>query len=74
MQVQIDANAAGSGNVVTLLLNGNTTALTCTVAAGSKTCTDTTHSVTLAAGDNIQVQVTNNAGAANREYRVVFHW
>jgi len=74
MRVQLDQNSAGSGNTVTLLVNGTATALTCTVTAGSKTCVDSTHSVTLAAGDEMQVQVTNNAGAANRQYLVSFRY
>ena len=74
LQVQLDANAAGSGNKVTVLDNGSATALTCTVASGSSTCTDSTDSIAITAGHYLQVQVTNLAGAANRRFQVSFRY
>jgi hypothetical protein len=74
LQVQLDANAAGSGNTVTVLDNAVATTLTCTVPSGSKTCSDATHSVSVIAGHFLTVQVTNQSGAANRAYRVSFRY
>jgi len=74
LQVQLDTNAAGSGNKVTVLDNGSATALTCTVASGTSTCTDSTDSVSITAGHYLQVKITNNAGAADRKYQVSFRF
>jgi hypothetical protein len=70
LEVRVDAAAAGSGNTVTILKNGSA-ALSCTVTAGNTSCSNS-GLATLAAGDFLQVQVTNNAGAANRKYQVSF--
>jgi hypothetical protein len=43
---------------VTVFKNGAATAITCTVASGAQTCSDSTHSVAFAVTDQIQVQVT----------------
>lgn len=51
---------AGSG-VITLYKNNVATALTCTLGTGSNTkCTDTTHTVALAATDQYSLRVTTN--------------
>ena len=58
--------APGAGNswVLAVRQNGLSTAVTCTVSgASSKTCSDSTHSVTYAAGDTIDVLATKNGGA-----------
>jgi hypothetical protein len=44
---------------VTVKDNGVATVLACPVAGGTITCSDTTHSVTVAAGHFLTVQVTN---------------
>jgi hypothetical protein len=75
LQVRLDANANGTGGaIVTLLVNGTASALTCTVAPGSRTCFDSTHSVILAAGDVMQVQVTYGAGTGNRQFSVSYRY
>jgi len=74
LEVKLDAAAAGSGNTVTVKDNGTATALTCTVTSGTTTCADSTNSVSVTAGHFLTVQVTNNAGAANRQYRVSFRY
>jgi hypothetical protein len=75
LQVRLDANANGTGGaIVTLLVNGTASALTCTVAPGSRTCSDGTHSVILAAGDVMQVQVTYGAGTGNRQFSVSYRY
>jgi hypothetical protein len=74
LQVKIDANAAGSGNKVTVFDNGAATALTCTVAAGSQTCSDTTDSVAVTAGHFLTVKVNTLASANDRKYRVSFRY
>jgi hypothetical protein len=66
LSVSIGGNQHASGSmVVTLMKNGVATALTVTIPAGSSAgaaVTDSTHSVTGAAGDKYSFQVVNNAG------------
>jgi hypothetical protein len=69
---QIDSAAAGSGNTVNVLDNG-AIVLFCTITSGNTTCTNPA-SVTVAAGDYLQVRVEDNAGAADRMYRVSFRY
>ena len=45
---------AANANVFAVYKNGTATAITCTIAIAAKTCTDTTHSVSVVAGDYIQ--------------------
>ena len=74
--VQLDlAAAAPNTYTVTLLVNGTASALTCTVASG-RSCFDAVHSVALAAGDFLQIQVTNSpaATAPLRAYRASFRY
>lgn len=47
--------------VVTVLDNGVATALTCSIAKSTTTCTDQAHSFLAAAGDFLEVRVANNA-------------
>jgi hypothetical protein len=51
--------APGNGNTwtVTVRKNGVNTAVTCTITNPNLTCTDTTHSVAFAAGDDIDVLI-----------------
>jgi hypothetical protein len=52
------ANVTGGTNLdmLTVFKNGSSTALTCTIAAGTKTCSDTVHSVSVVPGDQISYQ------------------
>jgi hypothetical protein len=55
---------AANANVFTVNKNGTATGITCTIAIAAKTCNDTTHSVTVAAGDIIQfLDTVGNTGA-----------
>jgi collagen triple helix repeat protein len=55
--------SAAAGTVVfTLLVNGAATSVTCSVAAGSAACLDSTHTATVSAGDTIAVGITNASG------------
>jgi hypothetical protein len=58
LNVASSANVVGgtSVDVLTIYKNGSATALTCTIAAASKTCSDTTHSVAVKPGDQITYQ------------------
>lgn len=66
LYVRLDANMATSSQVFTLYLNGAPTALTCTVASGAATANDTTHTITIAAGDRVSVEMVNNGSNAPR--------
>ncbi len=67
LNVASSANVAGAGDPVTVYRNGVATAVTCTIAAAAKTCSDTTHSFSTAVGDLITFQIVTGAGdtAAN---------
>jgi hypothetical protein len=54
------AGAGAASGVFTLIQNGANSALTCTVGTG-QTCSDATHSVSLAAGDLLLIQFTTQA-------------
>ena len=58
---------AGGSDAVTVRKNGSNTALTCTMAAGATTCTDTTHSFSVVPGDvlTFNFQATASDTAAN---------
>lgn len=59
------AATGGSGkDVATVYKNGSATTITCTIAASATSCSDTTHFVTVAAGDRIQVQFVSASGDA----------
>jgi hypothetical protein len=57
-QVFSTAVAVGgaSVDVATVYKNGSSTAITCTIAAAAKSCSDTTHSITVNAGDYLTFQ------------------
>ncbi len=57
----LTSSAAGTV-VFTLFLNGAATSVSCSIAAGSATCLDGTHTVTVTAGDTIAVEITNASG------------
>lgn len=65
LQVTGDTANAINAQVVVVNKNGSATALTCTIAIGAKTCSDTTHGVAVAAGDRIQF--SNTVGNTNAE-------
>jgi hypothetical protein len=57
--VKLAANVAASATLIfTLYQNGNPTSIVATVTAGNSTTNDTTHSVTVAAGDRLYWAVT----------------
>jgi len=58
----LTAPATGTGVVFTLYVNGNATAVTCSIPAGQVACVDGAHTVALAAGDTIAVGITNASG------------
>lgn len=66
LYVALDANQATAGQAVTLYLNGSPTALTCTVGSGASTANDTTHTVTVAAGDTISLEWVNSGSNSPR--------
>lgn len=55
LKVYSSANVVGgsSKDVLTVYKNGSATTITCTIAASAATCSDSTHSVAVAAGDVI---------------------
>lgn len=64
--------APGSGNTVTITLrvNGADTALTCQIANTNTQATDTSNSVTVAAGDRINYKVVTSAANSAASLRV----
>lgn len=56
----ISSAAPGTGNdyAVTLVVNGSPTALTCSLGAAGTAAHDTTHSVSVSAGDTVSLQET----------------
>lgn len=58
--------APGTGETVTitLRLNGADTALTCTISGTGTTASDTTHTVTVAAGDSVCYKTVTSASSA----------
>ena len=67
-QLQAITSGIATGQSVTVLDNFTPTALTCTNTAGS-TCSDTTHSASIPAGDFLQVQVS---GGSPNPWKVTF--
>ncbi len=64
LKVTGDTANAVNAQVIVVNKNGTATALTCTIAIGAKTCTDTTHGVAVTVGDRIQFANTvGNTGA-----------
>ena len=56
---------AAGGAVVTLRDNGASTALTCTMTVGVATCSDTSHTVTVNAGDLLDWEVAASGTVSN---------
>lgn len=68
LYVTTNSTQPASGSlVITVTKNGADTALTITIAAGTaaNTFSDTTHSVTVAAGDSLSLKFVNNATATS---------
>ena len=62
LRVSTEANV--TKNVTfTIYQNGSATALTCTIASGTASASDLTHSVAFAQGDTVALQATNTAGS-----------
>lgn len=69
------APGAGTTRVFTLYLNGSPSALTCTVSGGAATtANDSTHTVTVAAGDEVSLQssITGTPAAAKLGFGMTF--
>jgi hypothetical protein len=67
-QLQAVTDGTATGQTVTVLDNVTPTALACTNTTGSS-CSDTTHSVSIAAGHFLQVQL---AGGTPTAWKVTF--
>jgi hypothetical protein len=52
----------GSGVTLTVLKNGSATSVTCTIASGASSCTDSTHTASFAVTDTIAVEIQNATG------------
>lgn len=75
LRVRSNANgaAAGSGVFTVFTRSGGATALTCTIGTGS-TCSDTTHTVSVSAGEQLYV-LFNTAGSETlQDINVVFEF
>jgi len=46
----------------------------CSIPAGSTTCSNTAAGVAVPAGDRVQVQIKNVNGAPNKAFQVSFRW
>jgi hypothetical protein len=66
------AVAAGGRATITVLVNNVAKELSCEIPAGSTTCTDTTHTVSVPAGAFLQVQVAS-VGAGSLAYVATFN-
>jgi hypothetical protein len=62
LSVHVGSAVAGSGVTVTVLKNGVATALSCTIASGNSSCSDSAHSVSLLTTDVIAVEIDNATG------------
>jgi hypothetical protein len=58
------ANSSSKTNTITVLKNGSSTALTCSVT-NATTCNDTTHSFSVVAGDWLSVRMVTQAGSTS---------
>ncbi len=65
LYVKGTSNASGGSVTVTVRVDGSATALTCTVANGAATANDTTHTVSVTAGQTISVSCLGNSGYAS---------
>jgi hypothetical protein len=58
----LGSSAGATGPVVfTVFKNGSSTSVTCSVAAGSSTCSDASDTVSFAAGDTFAVEIENQS-------------
>jgi hypothetical protein len=72
--LQAKASAAaknGNDGVITILKNGSSTGITCTIGAGTA-CSDTTHSASVAAGDVLTITVTTAASETLANLNIAF--
>lgn len=67
------AGVSASSGVVTVMQNGNTTTITCTVGTGTS-CSDFTHSVTTADGDRISIQFTTQGSEVLAGVNAFVEW
>ena len=58
---------------LTITKNGTDTAITCSLSGNPATCSDTTNSVSFAAGDTVTVHVTSVAGAKPVVWTIEYH-
>lgn len=65
-----NTQGAGATYQVTLYQNGATTALTCTIASSAGSCTDSTHIVTIAAGDLLAWQTVQTGTGSGSYYYI----
>jgi hypothetical protein len=76
LNLVVSAGTGGSGvgsGVVTVLKNGSTTTITCTIGTGTF-CTDGTHTVTAVAGDLISIQYTAAASDTLANIKAAVEW
>ena len=66
LRVNMGTATSKSGDSITIYKDGAATAVTC-VFGNASSCSDTTHSFTVVAGDVITIftSITNGSGAAN---------
>jgi hypothetical protein len=71
--VHFSANVSES-TVLVVRKNGGSTAITCTVAKNTKTCSDNTHAVAFAASDTILVHAaySNSNNATNPSWSATY--
>ena len=72
----VTATAAGvsaSSGVVTVLRNGASTTITCTIGTGTS-CVDDTHSVSIVDGDLISIQFTTQAAETLAGVKAIVNW
>jgi hypothetical protein len=58
---------SGSGVTLTVMKNGTATAITCTIASGAASCTDSSDSVAFTTSDVIAVRIQNGSGTFVRQ-------
>ena len=62
LRVSGSANVVSAGtDVITVVVNGTDTAITCTATAGTKICNDSSHAVQVSPGDYIQIKNASTA-------------
>ena len=66
-QAHVGSAVGGSGVTLTVLKNGSATTITCAIAIGNSSCTDSTHTVSLTTTDVIAVRIQNATGTFVRQ-------